>query len=291
MTKIKIKAYAKINLMLDIVNRRTDGYHDLFMVMQSVGVYDDVTVEKTNDGLITLSCSDETIPTDERNIAHKAACAFFKMADVKNTGVSIHIEKRIPSAAGLAGGSADGAAVIVALNELFSTALSEKELCKIGVTVGADLPFCICGGTKLAQGIGDVLSNLKPLRQCFIVLAKPEYGVNTAKAYKAFDEHGKCREPDKLSMLKAMQNRNLDEICSLMSNSFEEFVEVPDRVRIRSLMYDHGAKGVCMSGSGPTTFGIFYDKESANKCAQALSEFIKDVVVCKPVSAGCKICK
>ena len=151
--KVKVKAYAKINLMLDIVAQRKDGYHDLFMIRQSVGLYD--TVEKTKCHKITLSCDEEGIPLNEKNIAYKAAVAFFKANNIKDTGIHIDINKRIPHAAGLAGGSADGAAVIVALNQIYRTNLNNKELCQIGVKIGADVPFCICGGTLLAQGIGE----------------------------------------------------------------------------------------------------------------------------------------
>lgn len=290
MDKCTVKAAAKINLMLDIVAQRLDGYHDLFMVMQSVSLYDEITVQRVQGGGIVLTCSEPTLPTDEKNIAYKAALAFFEKTAVENTGVAIHVKKNIPFAAGLAGGSADGAGVIVALNRLFDTRLSERELCKIGVTVGADVPFCIVGGTLLAQGIGDVLNVLEPLPDCFLVLAKPEYGVNTKEAYAAFDrEPWRFRTSDRFGMLMAMQHASLDEICPLMSNMFEQFIEVPDKVRIRSEMYKSGAKGVCMSGSGPTVFGVFVSAEEAAQCAAALKTFVKDVHICTPVKHGCQI--
>lgn len=287
--KIKVKAYAKINLMLDIVATRTDGYHDLFMIMQSVGVYDTVTVERIKGKNITISCNINDIPLDEKNIAYKAADAFFKANKIKNTGIHIDIVKRIPHAAGLAGGSADGAAVIVALNKLYNTGLSDNELCRIGVKIGADVPFCITGGTLLSQGIGDVLSKVKPLRRCYIVLAKPDFGVNTGYAYHQFDECGKAHTPDKLGMLCAMQSRDLYQICSKMENVFEQFIEVPNRVDIKQIMRDNGAIGTCMSGSGPTIFGIFNDRQSAENAADALTEYAKDICVCMPVNKGCRI--
>lgn len=289
--KIKVKAYAKINLLLDIVATRKDGYHDLFMIMQSVGVYDTVTVENSKKKDITISCNIDDIPLDEKNIAHKAAVAFFKYAKIKNKGIHIDIIKRIPHAAGLAGGSADGAAVIVALNKIFGTNYDEKELCKIGVQIGADVPFCITGGTLLSQGIGDVLNPVKPLRKCFIVLAKPEFGVNTGYAYHQFDVQGKVHTPDKLGMLCAVQSRDLEQICSKMENVFEQFIEVPNRVDMKQIMRSNGAIGSCMSGSGPTVFGIFTDKESAQKAAEEIKTYAKDVCVCSPVSKGCKISK
>lgn len=287
--QVKVKAYAKINLMLDIVNRRTDGYHDLFMIMQSVGVYDTVTVTEDKSKTISISCAEEGIPLDNRNIAWKAAEAFFAATKRKNRGIHIDIVKRIPHAAGLAGGSADGAAVIVALNKIYKTNLSDEKLCDIGVKIGADVPFCITGGTLLAQGIGEVLHKVKPLRRCYILLAKPDIGVNTGHAFRQFDTFGKTHTPDKLGMLCAMQSRDLDLICSKMENVFEQFIEVPNRIDIKEVFRNNNAKGFCMSGSGPTVFGIFGDKESAENAARELKSFAKDIILCMPVSKGCKI--
>lgn len=289
--KIEVKAYAKINLLLDIVATRKDGYHDLFMIMQSVGIYDIVTVEKIKGRKIVITCNKNDIPLDEHNIAHKAATAFFKSQNIKDTGIHIDIKKMIPHAAGLAGGSADGAGVIVALNKMYNTDLSDKQLCEIGVKVGADVPFCITGGTLLSQGIGDVLNKVKPLKKCYIVLAKPDIGVNTGYAYKQFDEQGKLHTPDKFGMLCAIQSRDLNDICSKMENVFEQFIEVPNRVDMKEIMRNKGAIGTCMSGSGPTVFGIFNDKESAEKSAEELKVYAKDICVCAPVSKGCKITK
>lgn len=287
--EVKVKAYAKINLMLDIVNRRNDGYHDLFMIMQSVGVYDTVTVTENKSKNISITCNIDNIPLNNKNIAWKAAEAFFQATKKKNKGINIDLKKRIPHAAGLAGGSADGAAVIVALNKIYKTELSEAELCEIGVKIGADVPFCITGGTLLAQGIGDVLSKVKPLRKCVILLAKPDFDVNTAFAYKQFDLFGKTHTPDKLGMLCAMQSRDLDAICSKMENVFEQFIEVPNRINIKEVIKNNNAKGFCMSGSGPTVFGVFENKDDAVKAADELKEFAKDIIICSPVNKGCKI--
>lgn len=289
--EIKVNAYAKINLLLDIVATRTDGYHDLFMIMQSIGLYDTVTITQNKSGKISITCNINDIPLDNKNIAYKAAKAFFEAVNVKNTGINIDIVKRIPHAAGLAGGSADGAGVLVALNELFNTELSDDELCEIGVKIGADVPFCIKGGTLLAQGIGDVLNKVKPLRKCYILIAKPDCGVNTGYAYKQFDRVGKVHTPDKLAMLCAMQSRDLNEICQRMENVFEQFIEVPNKVEIKEIMRRNGAIGVCMSGSGPTVFGIFENKENAEKAGSMLKELAKDIAVTTPVSKGCKVVK
>lgn len=287
--EIKVKAYAKINLMLDIVAQRTDGYHDLFMIMQSIGLYDTITVTETKSKKITISCNIDSIPLDEKNIAHKAATAFFKATKIKNKGINIDIAKRIPHAAGLAGGSADGAGVLVALNQLTGANLTDDELCAIGVKIGADVPFCIKGGTLLAQGIGDVLNKVKPLRKCYILIAKPDIGVNTAFAYSQFDKCGKIHTPDKFAMLCAMQGRDLNDIAIRMENVFEQFIDVPNKVEMKCIMRDCGALGVCMSGSGPTVFGIFDNKEKAQKAADMLVDYAKDIAVTTPVSRGCKI--
>ncbi len=289
--KIKVKAYAKINLLLDICAKRTDGYHDLFMIMQSIGIYDTVTVERIKGAKTVIECDNGEIPCDETNIAYKAAQAFFEAQRIRkpSRGIKIIIEKRIPHAAGLAGGSADGAAVIVALNRLYSKELSNSELCKIGATIGADVPFCITGGTLLSQGIGEILSKVKPLRQCYIVLAKPDFGVNTGKAFSQFDENGKVHSPDCLGMLKAIQSRDLTDISSRLENVFEQFIEVPNRIYMKETMRDNGALGTCMSGSGPTVFGIFTEKENAEKAAKALRDYANDIYVCRPVNNGCKI--
>lgn len=287
--QIKVNAYAKINLLLDIINKRNDGYHDLFMIMQSINLYDTVTVTETKTRKITITCNIDDIPLDEHNIAYKAAAQFFKDTKIKNKGINIDIVKRIPHAAGMAGGSADGAGVLVALNELTGADLSIDELCKIGVKIGADVPFCIKGGTLLAQGIGDVLNKVKPLRKCFILIAKPDCSVNTAYAYRQFDECGKAHTPDKLGMLYAMQSRDLKSIAEKMENVFEQFIAVDNKVEIKSIMRNHNALGVCMSGSGPTVFGIFENKEDASNALNEIKPLVKDIAVTIPVSKGCKI--
>ena len=289
--KVEVKAYAKINLMLDICAKRNDGYHDLFMIMQSIGVYDTVTVERSKGRKISISCNVNDIPLDSNNIAYKAAEAFFNANRIRVTsrGISINIVKRIPHAAGLAGGSADGAAVIVALNKLYNTNLNENELCKIGAKVGADVPFCIIGGTLLAQGIGEILSKVKPLRKCHILLAKPDYGVNTGKAFSQFDEHGKNHSPDCLGMLCAIQKRDLKDISLRLENVFEQFIEVPNRIYMKEILRSNGALGACMSGSGPTVYGIFDNKEAAVNASDELKQYAKDIILTVPVNSGCKI--
>ena len=284
--KATYKAAAKINLMLDILARLDNGYHSLFMLMQSVDLYDTVSVEKTDDGKITITCDVEGIPCDRKNIAYKAADAFFKHTGVKNSGTAIDIKKKIPHAAGMAGGSADGAAVIAALNDIFETNLTTAELCKIGVKVGADVPFCLTGGTCLAQNIGEILSPLPALSECFIVLAKPERGVSTKEAYDAFDTAQNVRHLDTCGMLYAASQGDLYGICKRTKNVFEQLIEVPERVPIKSIMNRHGALTACMSGSGPTVYGIFDDESKAQAAAEALKSVVKNIHITRPVSSG-----
>lgn len=286
---MKIKAYAKVNLMLDILGKLPNGYHNLWMIMQSVSLHDTITVTKNDSKKITLTCSKEGIPTDEKNIAHKAARAFFETTGIENCGIHIDIEKCIPSEAGLAGGSADGAAVIKALNELFNTKLAERELCRIGKKVGADVPFCIVGGTCLAQNIGEVLSPLEDIPQCYFVLAKPKMGVSTKEAYDSFDNAQYIKKPHKDEMLIAAASGNFDEMCRLAANVFEQVIEVPERVDIKKIMRESGAKLSLMSGSGPTVYGIFEDEKDAKVCAEKLQSITKDVFLATPVLQGTEI--
>ena len=282
---IKVIAPAKINLFLDILGRLENGFHSLFMVMQAIDLCDEITVDKGEGGII-LSCSDERLPQDENNIAYKAAAAFFEATNIEPNAV-ITIEKKIPFEAGLAGGSADAAAVIVGLDELYETKLSKQKMCNIGLKVGSDVPFCIRGGTCIAQNRGEVLSKVKALKDCFIVLAKPQKGVSTAAAFAAADK-AYIYHPDSLKMLEACSNGDFDGICKHASNVFEQVIEVVERVNIKEVMRLHGAKLYQMSGSGPTVFGIFEEEKNALECAEELKKNYKDVFVTKPVDHGAK---
>lgn len=284
--KVTYNAAAKINLMLDILARLDNGYHSLFMLMQSVDLYDTVSVEETDDGKIAITCDVEGVPCDRKNIAWKAADAFFKSTGLKNKGIKIDIQKRIPFAAGMAGGSADGAAVIAALNDIYETKLSVNELCKIGVKVGADVPFCLTGGTCLAQNIGEILSPLPALDECWIVLAKPDRGVSTKEAYDAFDTATNVRHLDTCGMLYAASQGDLYGICKRTKNVFEQLIEVPERVPIKSVMNRYGALAACMSGSGPTVYGIFDDESKAVAAAESLRSVVKNIFITRPATSG-----
>lgn len=286
--KITLKAYAKINLMLDILSRLDNGYHDLFMIMQSVSLYDIVTVEKTDTKDIEITCDVAAIPTDEKNIAYKAAKSFFDYTEIENTGIRIDIKKNIPHAAGLAGGSTDGAAVIVALNKIFSAELSEKDIIAIGSKVGADVPFCALGGTMLAQYTGTVLSHLPDLDLPYIVIVKPSQDVSTAQAYAAFDSAERVRHLDRKGMLQAVINADKEKVYEKIGNVFEQFIDVTERVIIKDIMRKHGAREACMSGSGPSVFGIFEDKEKAEACLEKLKESYPQSYLCSSADCGCE---
>lgn len=287
--KITVKAYAKINLMLDILSTLPNGYHDLFMIMQSVGICDRVTVSKTDSKAIEITCTKEGVPTDEKNIVHKVAARFFADTGAENTGIAIHIEKNIPQAAGLAGGSADGAATLVALNELFGTKLSLKEMAQIGGKIGADIPFCIMGGTMVAQYTGTVLSFLPDLEAESIVIVKPNQDVSTGEAYAEFDSAERVRHLDTRGMLIAAATKDKKGIFDRVDNVFEQFIDVPDRVVIKSAMRKYGCECCCMSGSGPSVFGIFEKREDAEKCLAELKKSYDEAYLCSAMDKGCEI--
>lgn len=279
---IKLNAPAKINLLLDIISRLPNGYHNLFMVMQAVDLCDEVEVSLRDDGEICLECSEKALPTDSKNIAYRAAQKFFETTG-KTQGADIKLNKNIPFAAGLAGGSTDAAAVLKALNILCETKLSDEQLCAIGVKLGADVPFCIKGGTMLALDIGQVLAPLPKLNDCFIVLVKPDVDVSTKEAYEAFDTADYIRHPDCNAMLHAAANGDFDGVIKNVSNVFEQFIEVPQRADIKAVMRDCGCLTCCMSGSGPTVFGIFDDEEKAIDCTEKMKAKYTKVYLTKPL--------
>lgn len=280
--KVTLEAPAKINLMLDIIRLLPNGYHSLFMIMQTVDLCDTVEVSLRDDGVISLTCSEKALPVDRKNIAYRAAEKFFEATGLQ-LGADITLTKRIPFAAGLAGGSTDAAAVLKALNTLCETNLSTAQLCDIGVRLGADVPFCICGGTMLAQDIGQVLSPLPKLKDCFIVLVKPDVSVSTKEAYDAFDTCRDIRHPDCTAILHAAANSDFEGILENVGNVFEQFIEVPQRAEIKAIMRRCGSLACCMSGSGPTVFGIFDSEKNAVDCINSISEKLGKAYLTKPV--------
>lgn len=287
--KVKVKAPAKINLSLDVLRRRADGYHDVSMVMQAVSLYDYVTVEALDTREIEIFCDYPDVPCNKKNIAYKCAEAFFNYTKAENTGIKITIEKNIPAQAGLAGGSADGAAVITALNKLFSTYLKEDELCEIGSKVGADIPFCILGGTKLASGTGTTLKKMINMPKCNIVICKPDFSVSTAEAYARIDKAGLSHPEFTAEMVKAIYARDIWMVTTSMLNDFEIALNLDGINEIKKLMLKNKALGSCMSGSGSAVFGVFNNIKKAEKCMEKLKEKYNYVFLCEPVKHGCKI--
>ena len=283
---MKVKVAAKINLMLDILKRLDNGYHSLFMIMQSVDLYDTISVVKNAENKIVIKCDKVGVPCNEKNIAYKCANAFFKACNIENQGVTIEIVKNIPMAAGTAGGSADGAGVLHCLNKIYNTNLTTTKLAEIGATVGADIPFSLTGGTAIVLNTGNVIATVKNLPECYIVLCKPDQDVSTPEAYAQFDALNRVRHLDRVSMIEAIANGNYEKICAYCGNVFEQAVEVPKRPHIKGVMRKCGADACCMSGSGPTVFGLFSDKEKAEDCYNKLSKKYDSVYLCKPVNKG-----
>lgn len=266
MNQLMLKARAKINLTLDVVGKRENGYHDLQMVMQTINLYDTIKLRKTKTSGIHLSSNYAWLPTNEKNIAYRAAQVFFENMG-ETGGIAIEITKRIPVAAGLAGGSTDAAATLIGLNRLFHTQYSLEELMKMGLTLGADVPFCLLRGTVLAEGIGEILTPLKPMPQTYVVLVKPPISVSTATVYKNLVLDEKIKHPDTKAMLQAIDDGDKVGIGKLMGNVLES-VTIPMHTQIQTIKEDllkYGAIGSMMSGSGSTVFGLFEDMNLAQK--------------------------
>lgn len=262
---MKLKAYAKINLFLDVIDKRIDGYHNLKMIMQSIDLWDEVDIEKTDSG-IELICDNDNLPRDKRNIAYKAAELFISTYNI-NSGVKIKIEKNIPIEAGLAGGSTDGAAVIKILNAMFNKNLSQEEMISLGKKIGADVPFCIVGGTAKCEGIGEIITPLKALRNCILVLIKPSFGISTKEVFQEIDSKS-YTHPKIDGILKAIDEGNLSEIGINLNNVLEQVTieQNPIIGDIKTMIKESGAIGTLMSGSGPTVYGIFNDLHKAENC-------------------------
>jgi 4-diphosphocytidyl-2-C-methyl-D-erythritol kinase len=277
MKQHSIRAHAKINLTLDVVGRREDGYHLVEMVMQSIGLHDIVTVSaETGTQSIALHTSDGRLPDDENNLCYRAAALFLKETGVVSSGIAIDVVKQIPMAAGLAGGSTDAAAVLVLLDRLYETGLTQTQLCTMGLKLGADVPFCIQGGTMLAQGIGETLTPLPAAPNPIVVLCKPPAAVSTPEIYRAIDQYGIDEHPDTKAMLRAMQHCDLQEMAKKLHNVMQPITAKrhPEILAIRQTMLDCGAIGAVMSGSGPSTFGIFVDPDNAQRAyAQLKAEY------------------
>lgn len=278
---ITCNAYAKINLGLDVVRRLPNGYHEVRMIMQTVDIYDVLTFSKTAQG-IQLKVDDVTLPTDENNLIYKAAKLLLETKGVTG-GVSIALEKNIPIAAGMAGGSTDAAATLLAVNALYELGLDIEELKELGVKIGADVPYCIEGGTALAEGIGEMLTALPTPPPCYLVVAKPDINVSTKFVYENLRANELKTHPDIDGMVRALYDDNLQGIASRLGNVLETVTipAYPIIQDIKDTLLSAGAINALMSGSGPTVFGLFTDREKAKAAADVVrdKELAKQIFV------------
>lgn len=295
MNEITCRANAKVNLALEVVGRRGDGYHLVRMVMQSLALHDLVRVRVDQDAETRLSlCSDcPELPSDARNLAYRAAETFYTETGVRQGACDIRIRKRIPLAAGLGGGSADAAAVLRALDTLHATELSDDDLCRLGLRIGADVPFCLLGGTRLAEGIGEILSPLPPMPHSFLVLCRPPIAVSTPEVYRAFDSCVEPPHPDTNGMCCALAAGDYSGVCQRLSNMLE-VVTVERHPEIQSLkrtLSGCGADGVLMTGSGPTVFALFVDRRRAEAAANALRFRCPDTILTETTATAVETLK
>lgn len=285
MRTIREVAPAKINLTLDVLAKRPDGYHDLESIMQAVSLEDEVIIDIGTGKPWELICSREEIPTDERNIAWKAARAFYDHISVDPEGLRITVVKRIPSEAGLGGGSADGAAVLRGLNSTLENPLSLMELAEIGAKVGSDVPFCVIGGTAFCEGRGERLTPLDIGPKFTYVLCKPDLAFSTPKLFGKLDNSRISSRPDHVAMICSLKAGNAQEVGRLLCNVFEEAVldEYEPIRRIKALLMEHGALGAQMTGSGSVVFGIFSSEDQGMYALNAIKQEFPNTFCCKTV--------
>lgn len=273
MNRLELNAYAKVNLGLDVLRRREDGYHELRMIMQTVDLYDTLTLEKTEEPGISMTCNVEGLPCDERNLVYKSAKLMFDTFELSG-GIRMHLEKRIPMAAGMAGGSTDAAAVFNGMNELYELGVSKERLCELGVKIGADVPYCIVGGTALSEGIGEVLTQLPNVPDCIVLIAKPDFDVSTKYVYENLHANSLTYHPDIDAQVAAIRAGDLAGVVKVMDNVLETVTEkkYTEITTIKNVMEEHGAMCAMMSGSGPTVFGLYEDADKAEEAAEAIRE-------------------
>lgn len=286
MKTVTIKAPAKVNLTLDVTGKRPNGYHDLKMIMQTISVFDEIKLSLTEEEKIDLHMNKELpdkIPA-EKNLVYKAAALMKEKFDIKG-GFDIELQKSIPAAAGLAGGSSDCAAALIAINEVCELGLTTQELCDIGVKLGADVPFCIRKGTMLSEGIGEILTPLTPFKDVWVVLVKPDISVSTAYVYTHLDLPNLKYHPDTEKAIECIGNGDISGLSNVLSNVLETVTvpEYPVLTEIKEFLVQNGAAGSLMSGSGPTVFGIFKNKEDARRAYDKANEkYIGyDVLICQ----------
>lgn len=274
---VELKAYAKINLTLDILSKRPDGYHELETIMQTVGLFDEIRLTKSNElNELSVVCSDGEL-CGKSNLAYKSAEVFFAHTGI-NPKVKIEIKKNIPKAAGLGGGSSDAAAVLNGLNKLYDTDKSKETLCNLGLTLGADVPFCIVGGTKLCKGIGEKIESLPSLCDCYIAIVRDFEKISTKLLYSKFDKTGYEKKPSTKRMIESLSERNLKGISDNLCNVFEK--SVPECEKVKEIFLKNGALGSSLSGSGSSVYAIFDDIKKAENCRNL---FNSEVYIVKPL--------
>ena len=285
MTTLYEGAFAKVNLTLDVLGKRPDGYHDIQSVMQSISLRDDVQIDIGTGGPWQIQCSQEEIPRDDTNLAMKAAKVFFDTVKKDPNGLDIHITKRIPTQAGLGGGSADAAAVLRALNRYYDNPLSVMALAEVGSLVGSDVPFCTLGGTAMAEGRGERLRKLPDMPDCVFVVCKPEFSVSTPELYQKLDGKAIARRPDNRAMERALVSGDLGKVAENLCNVFDPVVtqEHLELNYIKSIFNTYGSVGQQMTGSGSAVFGIVSDFEYAAVICNMLRENYPQVFIAKPV--------
>ena len=263
MKQIKLNARAKINITLDVLRKREDGYHDLSMIMQTINLCDNITINTTENNNIEMTANYSWLPCDERNLVYKAAALMKEKYNIKE-GLKIHLTKNIPVAAGMAGGSSDCAATLIGIRNLFKIKADDNELMALGKTLGADVPYCILRGTALAEGIGEKLTQLPPFPNSIVLIAKPPINVSTAAVFGNFDLNNVKKHPDNKKIIELIKNKDLKGICNNMCNVLETVTvnNYPIIADIKKAMLEYDAIGSLMSGSGPTVFGFYenYDK-------------------------------
>ncbi len=289
MEQITKKAYAKINLTLDVRHKREDGYHELRTVMQTVSLYDELTFQKREDQeiVLTIRGASPDVPCDRKNLVYRAVSAVMERFETCG-GMDILLKKRIPSAAGMAGGSADAAAAILACNDLYELHMDERTMCETAVGIGADVPYCLFGGTVLCEGIGEIMTPLTDLPEMYFVMVKPDIAVSTAEVYEALDREAASWHPDVGGMIRAVKRKDARAVAEYLGNRLES-VTIPRHPVIedrKQALYGCGAEGVLMSGSGPTVFGIFFDREQQSLAYEALRgmEGIGQIYMAEPVA-------
>ena len=277
-------AYAKLNISLDVVSKRSDGYHEMCMIMQTITLSDRVEISLNNSGKISVSSNLYFLPCDQRTIAYRSAAAFLSQAGRKDLGVDIAMSKHIPVCAGMGGGSADGAAVLRGLNTLLGSPLSVNQLENLGAGLGSDIPFCIAGGTALAQGRGECLTQLAPLPDCSIVVCKPRFSVSTPELFQKIDSSPIKLHPHTQGILSSIENGDIKGISMRLFNVFEDVLPDgrDDISVIKHIMLDNGAFGAVMTGTGSAVFGIFQDSLSAIDAKAALLKKYSEVFLAKP---------